>query len=55
MAVRIKPQAAPEACFADELFFGHALNVFDEPAVGIVSLLQHFGERQVFLLPSSWR
>ena len=50
MAVCIEPQATPEARLPRELLFGRALDIIDEPAVGVVSLPQHFGKRQVPLL-----
>ena len=50
MAVRIEPQAMTETRFADELIFGRALDEVDEPAVGVISLPQHLGKRQVPLL-----
>ncbi len=39
-----------EARFADKLIFGRTLDEVDEPAVGVIPLLQHLDERQVPLL-----
>ena len=50
MAVRIKPQATTEARFPDKLVSWRTPNEVDEPAVGIVLLLQDLRERQVPLL-----
>ncbi len=52
MAVRVKPQASPEACFPRELFFRHALEIVDKPAVGVVPLSHHLGEGHALLLLS---
>ncbi len=39
-----------EARVADEVMFGRDLYEVDEPAVGVVQLPQHLGEREAFFL-----
>ena len=46
MAVRIEPQAMPEARLSREVLFGHALNVVDESTVRFIQLSQDLGGRK---------
>src|SRR5207237_175675 len=50
MAVRVEPQATTEARLAPPLIFGRSLDEVDEPAMGLVELPSHGGERQTRLL-----
>src|SRR5690349_20508745 len=45
MAVGIEPQTMPEARLPREVFFRHALEVIDKPAMCFIQLPQNIGKR----------